>query len=93
MSTVRDILEIKGHEVWTIAPEAPVFDALNEALFRRKMKSIAVVSTPCSAQAIRKLRSSENPRLKPYQDAIRLSVSIFCTGMYHPALIDDIVLK
>jgi coenzyme F420 hydrogenase subunit beta len=88
-TSVEDIVDSMGPQyLW-----APVFDALNEALFSRKMKSIAVVSTPCSAQAIRKLRSSENPRLKPYQDAIRLSVSIFCTGMYHPALIDDIVLK
>lgn len=42
MSTVRDILEIKGHEVWTIAPEAPVFDALG-AMAEKNVGALVVV--------------------------------------------------
>ena len=72
---------------------APVFDSLNRAIFELGMKNIAVFSTPCSAQAIRKLKSSKNPRLKPYQDAIRLSIAIFCTGTYKPQVIEDILVK
>lgn len=30
MSTVRDILEKKGHVLWWITPTAPVFDAIKE---------------------------------------------------------------
>ena len=28
MTTTRDILQVKGHNVWTIGPEATVFEAL-----------------------------------------------------------------
>jgi coenzyme F420 hydrogenase subunit beta len=72
---------------------SPVFDSLNKAIFELGMESIAVFSTPCSAQAIRKIKSSNNPRLKPYQDAIRLSIAIFCTGTYKPQVIEDILVK
>ena len=87
--TIEEIVDNVGPSyLW-----APVFDALNEAIFERKMENVAVVSTPCAAQAIRKLRSSTNPRLKPYQDAIRLSVAVFCTGIYRPDLIEEILVK
>lgn len=87
--TIEEIVDNLGPQyIW-----APVFDGLNEAVFERRMENIAVVGTPCAAQAIRKLRASPNRRLKPYQDAIRLSVSIFCTGIYQPRLIDEILLK
>jgi coenzyme F420 hydrogenase subunit beta len=72
---------------------SPVFDSLNKAIFELGMENIAVFSTPCSAQAIRKLKSSKNPLLKPYQDAIRLSIAIFCTGTYKPQVIEDILVK
>jgi coenzyme F420 hydrogenase subunit beta len=68
-------------------------DALNEAVFERGMKNIAVVSTPCAAQAVRKLKSSQNPRLRPYQDAIRLTIAVFCTGIYRQEVIDEILVK
>jgi coenzyme F420 hydrogenase subunit beta len=72
---------------------SPVFDSLNRAIFELGMQNIAVFSTPCSAQAIRKLKSSKNPRLKPYQDAIRFSIAIFCTGTYKPQVIEDVLVK
>jgi len=72
---------------------APVFDTLNEAIFERRMKNVAVVGTPCAAQAIRKIKTSANTRLRPYQDAIRLSLAVFCTGIYTPDLIDEVLVK
>lgn len=87
-STVEDIVESVGPQfLW-----APVFEALNEAIFIRRMQDIAVVGTPCAAQAIRKLKSSTNTRLKPYQEAIRLSISVFCTGIYKPEMIEEILI-
>jgi coenzyme F420-reducing hydrogenase beta subunit len=82
--------------VGTVGPQylwAPVFNVLNQAIFDEQMENIAVVSTPCTAQAIRKLRASTNPRLKRYQDAIRLSVAVFCTGIYKPELIEEVLVK
>ena len=88
VSTVEEIVSSMGPQyLW-----APVFDALNEAIFERGMENIAVVGTPCSAQAIRKLRSSTNSRLEPYQDAIRLTIAVFCTGIYRPDLIREVLV-
>jgi coenzyme F420 hydrogenase subunit beta len=88
-NTVEQIVEMVGPQyLW-----APLFDALNEAVFEDHMQNIAVVGTPCTAQAIRRLRASTNPRLKPYQDAIRLTIAVFCTGIYKPELIEEVLVK
>ncbi len=89
VNTVEQIVNTVGPQyLW-----APVFDKLNEAIFDTGMENIAVVGTPCTAQAIRKLRTSTNPRLAPYQEAIRLSISIFCTGIYKPEMIEEVLVK
>lgn len=89
LSSVEQIVSAVGPQyLW-----APVMDALNEAVFVHQMENIAVVGTPCAAQAVRKLRNSTNPLLKPYQNAIRLSASIFCTGIYRPELLEEILVK
>jgi coenzyme F420 hydrogenase subunit beta len=89
VSTVEEIVSALGPQyLW-----APVFDALNEAVYQRGMENIAIVGTPCAAQAARKLRASKNPRLKPYQDALSLTVAVFCTGIYRPEMIEGILVK
>jgi coenzyme F420 hydrogenase subunit beta len=81
VSTVEEIMDNVGPQyLW-----APIFNALNEAVFERRMENIAVVGMPCAAQAIRRLKASSNVRLHPYQTAIRLSIAVFCTGIYKPA--------
>lgn len=87
--TVEEIVDNLGPQyLW-----APVFEKVNEAVYERRMENIAVIGTPCTAQAIRKLRASTNQRLRPYQQAIRLSVAVFCTGVYRPEMIDEILVK
>jgi coenzyme F420 hydrogenase subunit beta len=87
--TVEEMVDNLGPQyLW-----APVFDALNEAVFERGLENIAVVGTPCAAQAIRKLRASSNSRLLPYQKAIRLSIAVFCTGVYRAEMIDELLVK
>ena len=89
VSTVMEIVSTVGPQyLW-----APVFEALNQAVFKERMGDIAVVSTPCAAQAVRKLKASTDPRLRPYQDAIRLTVAIFCTGIYKPEMVEEILVK
>jgi len=88
-TTVEEIVSSMGPQyLW-----APVFEALNEAIFTQGFENLAVVATPCAAQAIRKLKSSTNPRLQPYQEAIRLSVAIFCTGIYKPEVVEEVLVK
>lgn len=87
-STVEEIASNIGLQyIW-----APALDKLNEAVYVLKKRDLAVVGTPCTAQAIQRLRNSTEPRLKPYRDAIRLVVSVFCTGIYRPELIEQEVV-
>ncbi len=87
--SVEDIVDSIGPQyLW-----APVLDALNEAIFERGMQNIAIAGTPCVAQAVRRLRKSTNPRLKPYQEAIRLTLAMFCTGIYKQELIEDVLVR
>ena len=89
VETIEEIVSTLGPQyLW-----APVFEALNEAIFQRGMENIAIVGTPCATQALRKLRASNNARLKPYQRAIRLSIAVFCTGVYRPEMIDEILIQ
>jgi coenzyme F420 hydrogenase subunit beta len=89
VSSVEEIARSLGPQyLW-----APVFEALNEAVFEYGMENLAVVGTPCAAQAVRKLKSSANPRLRPYQDAIRLTMAVFCTGIYRPEFIEEVLVK
>jgi coenzyme F420 hydrogenase subunit beta len=62
----------------------PTLDVLNEAVYERKLQNVAVFGTPCVGQAIRTLKASDNGRLDPYKDSLRLSVATFCTGVYDP---------
>lgn len=88
-STVEEIVDSVGPQyLW-----APIFEKLNEAIFERGMKNLAVVGTPCTAQAIRKIKSSTNWLMSPYQGAIRLSMAVFCTGIYHPEVIEEVLVK
>lgn len=89
VTTVEQIVSTVGPQyLW-----APVFDKLNQAVFEFGMKSIAIVGSPCTAQAIRKLKNSTNPRLQGYKDAIRLTVAVFCTGIYKPELVEEVLVK
>jgi coenzyme F420 hydrogenase subunit beta len=62
----------------------PVLDKLNEAVYERRLHNVAVVGTPCMSEAIRTLKASDNERLSPYKEALRLSIAVFCTGVYYP---------
>jgi coenzyme F420 hydrogenase subunit beta len=80
VTSAGEIAEATGMQlIWT-----PILDTLNAAVFDLGLKNLAVVSTPCTAQAIRRLTASTHPRLEPYRAAIRLNVALFCTGVFMP---------
>jgi coenzyme F420 hydrogenase subunit beta len=72
---------------------APVLSALNEAIFELGLSKLAIFGPPCAAQGARRLMSVQNARLDPYRQAIRLLISPFCTGIYMPDLILDLLEK
>ena len=69
----------------------PVLDALNEAVYERELRRLAVVGVPCVAQAVHRIMHSDNQRLSPYKQAIRVTISAFCTGTYMPSLVTDLL--
>lgn len=84
-TTVGEVVDSMGSAyLWT-----PILSALNEAVYEEGLRDLAVVGTPCVGQAVRRLMSSPNERLAPYQQAIRLTISPFCTGVYQPAMLRE----
>lgn len=83
VTSVGELADTLGVQyIWT-----PVLSSLNEAVFEKGVSNLAIVGTPCAAEAIRALFESENERLQPYRDAIRLTISQFCMGVFMPALV------
>ncbi len=89
VTSAGEIAESTGLQfVWT-----PLLEALNDAVFKLGLTRLAIVSTPCTAQAVRRMVESRNERLKPYRDAIRLNVALFCTGVYQPGAFSEMLTE
>ena len=72
----------------------PLLAALKTAVVERKFRRIAVVGVPCAVQALAQIRSSENDLLRPYADAIRIVIGLFCTESFdYAALIEGKLRK
>jgi len=70
----------------------PTLAVLKEAVIRRHLRKIAVVGVPCVASAVRALRSGDNDLLKPYGEAVRLSVGLFCTESFdYRKLVQEVI--
>lgn len=70
---------------------APVLSKLNEAIFERGLTKLAIVGPPCVAEGVRTLTGADHPRLWPYREAIRFTISQFCKGIYLPEMIDALI--
>ena len=80
MTRVGEIVDSVGVQgLWV-----PTLSALNEAVYEKKLHRIAVVGPPCVSEAVRTLLAAEDQRLKPYKDAIAMTIASFCTGSYYP---------
>lgn len=60
----------------------PLLASLKTAIVERKYRRIAVVGVPCAVQALERIRTSDNDLLKPYAEAIRLVIGLFCTESF-----------
>jgi coenzyme F420 hydrogenase subunit beta len=68
----------------------PLLGALKTAVIDRKFQRIAVVGVPCVAQAVQRIRESDNDLLKPYARSIRLMIGLFCTETFdYHALVEE----
>jgi coenzyme F420 hydrogenase subunit beta len=85
--TVDEIVSSMGMQyLW-----APVLSALNEAIFELGLTRLAIVGSPCVAEGARRLMYAGNERLWPYQQAIRLTIAPFCTGVYMPGMVAELL--
>lgn len=72
----------------------PLVTALKTAVIDRKFRRLAVVGVPCVIQAIRNIRESDNDLLRPYGNAVRLTIGLFCTETFdYSHLVGDILGK
>ncbi|MBN1657042.1 MAG: Coenzyme F420 hydrogenase/dehydrogenase, beta subunit C-terminal domain [Anaerolineae bacterium] len=86
-TTVDEIVNSVGMQyLW-----APVLSALNEAIFELGLNKLAVVGPPCVAEGARRFIDTEHERLWPYQQAIRLTIASFCTGIYLPEMVAELI--
>ncbi len=86
-TTVDEIVSGVGMQyLW-----APVLSALNEAIFELGLTRLAIVGSPCVAEGARRLMNAGNERLWPYQQAIRLTIAPFCTGVYMPGMVAELL--
>ena len=86
-TTVDEIVSGVGMQyLW-----APVLSALNEAVFETGLTKLAIVGSPCVAEGARRLMNAEHERLWPYQQAIRLTIARFCTGVYMPDMVTELL--
>jgi len=86
-TTVDEIVSSVGMQyLWT-----PVLGALNEAIFELGLTRLAVVGSPCVAEGARRLVNTEHERLWPYQQAIRLTIAGFCTAVYMPEMVTELL--
>lgn len=86
-TTVNEIVSSVGMQyLW-----APVLSVLNEAIFERGLTRLAVVGPPCVAEGARRMMETEHARLWPYREAIRLTIASFCTGMFMPGMVSELL--
>ncbi len=76
----EDVLKSSGSRYnWNI----PILKALKDAIMVRKLNKLAIVGTPCVMNAVYQIMASNNDLLKPFKDAIRLKIGLFCFETYN----------
>ncbi|CAB3288637.1 Coenzyme F420-dependent oxidoreductase [Methanocaldococcus lauensis] len=76
----EDVIKAAGSKyLW----KGPILKSLKTAVMEKKLKKLAVVGTPCVINAITQIMASaDNDLLKPFKNAIRLKIAIFCFETY-----------
>jgi coenzyme F420 hydrogenase subunit beta len=73
---VTDPLEVKrmGKTKFVASPNVAAFHTLSQ----QDTERIGVVTTPCQALALAKMRTSQTPRIKEATEKLRLVIGLFC---------------
>ena len=89
VTSIEEIVTSSGNQyIW-----CPTLVALREAVYARRLKRIAVVGMPCAIQGLRALKSSQNESLRRLGQAVKLTVGMFCSGIYLYDLISEAIVE
>jgi coenzyme F420 hydrogenase subunit beta len=89
VTTIEEIMECVGTQyVWS-----PPLAALNDAVYKYKLKKIAIVGSPCVMQGINRIMSSSAKEMEAYKKSIALTIGIFCSGVYSYDFITEEIVK
>ncbi|MFQ5711192.1 MAG: Coenzyme F420 hydrogenase/dehydrogenase, beta subunit C-terminal domain [Candidatus Geothermarchaeales archaeon] len=88
-TSIKELVECMGNlYIWT-----PTLQSLHEAVHTLGLEKIAVVGTPCVAQAIRRVQGSTVEGLEAYRRALQLVVGVFCSAMFPYNVIPEVIVK
>jgi coenzyme F420 hydrogenase subunit beta len=90
ITSAGELIEHAGSRYnWSV----PVLRSLKTAIVGKKLKSLAVVGTPCVVQAARAMKDSSNDLLIPFGRSIRLIIGLFCTESFDYHTLMEEILK
>ncbi|MGD8387230.1 MAG: Coenzyme F420 hydrogenase/dehydrogenase, beta subunit C-terminal domain [Desulfobacteraceae bacterium] len=69
---------------------SPNIAALNE-LLKTDVGSVGIVATPCQAQALAKMKSSQNPGIRENGEKIRLVIGLFCGWAFSSSALKELL--
>ncbi|MDD1652993.1 MAG: Coenzyme F420 hydrogenase/dehydrogenase, beta subunit C-terminal domain [Methanomicrobiales archaeon] len=72
----------------------PLLASLKEAVVEKKYRRVAVIGVPCAIQALRLMKESDHPLVRPFGRSIRLLLGLFCTETFdYRVLVEEILGK
>ena len=75
----EEVLKSSGSRYnWNV----PILQALKDAVMVKKLSRLAIVGTPCVMNAVYQIMASDNDLLRPFKEAIRLKIGLFCFETY-----------
>lgn len=85
-TSISDIVESVGNQyIWH-----PTLEGIVEAIYKKGLKRVAVVGTPCVMQALDRIMKSKEKALRYIAERIKLKVGVFCSSIYKQAALDEI---
>jgi len=87
VAEAEEIYACAGHQlVW-----APTLISLNEAVYDRGLRRIAIVGSPCVMSAARLIQGTDMTGLGAYSKAIRVLIGTFCEGVVNEDFVPQMV--
>jgi len=85
-TSISEVIEAAGNQyIWS-----PTLEGLKDAIYKKGLKRLAVVGTPCVIQALQKMSEEDRNALNYIMSKIKVRVGLFCSGIYRVDALKDI---